>query len=160
MEKLKTSELLGNFGRILEELRRRGICRSENIPTGDLAEYLSCKALGLTLADNSTKGYDAIDPEGKKYQIKGRRITSRNKSRQLSAIREIEDGHFDYILAVFFDAEFGIHFAYRFTASACKTHAKFISRTNSYKLFANESIIQDCETKDYTDLFRKTLQGA
>jgi hypothetical protein len=160
MHTIKTGDLLANFGSILEELRRRNICRSENIPTGDLAEYLSCKALGLTLAGNSTKGYDAVDSEGKKYQIKGRRVTSKNKSRQLSAIREIEGGHFDYLICVFFDSKFQIHFAYRFTVKACIFHAKFDARTNSYTLFADENIIQRDDTDDYTNLLRKAYEAA
>lgn len=160
MREIKTAQLLGDFGRILMELRRRKICRSENIPTGDLAEYLSCQALSLTLTTNSSKGFDAIDAEGKRYQIKGRRVTVGNKSRQLSAIREIDAAHFDYVLAVFFDSEFRVYFAYRFTAAACISHARFVPRTNSFRLFANEDIIQRVDTVDYTDLFRAAYDKA
>ena len=38
-----TAEILRLFVEIPTELRRRGVVRSENI-TGDLAEYLFCKA--------------------------------------------------------------------------------------------------------------------
>lgn len=160
MQDIKTPVLLGNFGMILEELRRRGICRSENIPTGDLAEYLVCKALDLKLATNSTKGYDALDSDGLRYQIKGRRVTNRNPSRQLGAIREIDSGHFDFVVAVLFDAQFGIKSAFRFTAAGCRASAKFVERTNSYRLIANDGIIRRTDTLEVTDLLRKAYETA
>ena len=94
MDEIHTTELLRNLGDILAELRRRGICRSENLPTGDLAEYLACKALGLSLAEKSAKGFDATDLDGLRYQVKGRRITQWNPSTQLSAIRELDASPF------------------------------------------------------------------
>lgn len=159
MQNIKTHALLSNLGMILEELRHRGICRSENIPTGDLAEYLACKALDLKLATNSTKGYDALDAEGRRYQIKGRRLTPRNPSRQLSAIRELNSGHFDFVVAVLFDAQFQIEAAYRFTATGCRASAKFVERTNSYRLIANDSITRRPDTLDISDLLRKAYES-
>ena len=67
--------------------------------SGDFAEYLFCAAYGWAQASNSEKGFDAIGNDGN--QVKGRRITIRNSSRQLSAIRDL-DG-FDTFAAVLFD---------------------------------------------------------
>src|SRR5579871_971370 len=94
---LRSLELLALHARVADELRARGITRSSNNPTGDLAEYIFCKAFGWTQSGNSNPNIDAIGPDGNRYQIKGRRVTRYNKSRQLSAIRDLAGAHFDYL---------------------------------------------------------------
>ncbi len=42
--------------------------------TGELAEFMAAQALGLTLCDARTEGFDAFGKDGEKIQIKGRRI--------------------------------------------------------------------------------------
>lgn len=42
--------------------------------TGEIGEYLTAKLLGLQLVDARTAGYDAIDDNGRKIQIKCRSI--------------------------------------------------------------------------------------
>lgn len=51
-------ELLTLYVDILDELRERGVIRTENGPIGDYAERLAANRLGLTLVKNSTVGYD------------------------------------------------------------------------------------------------------
>jgi hypothetical protein len=85
-------ELLALHAKLADELRARSITRSANNPTGDLAEYLFCKAFAWNQAGNSHANVDAIGPDGTRYQIKGRRITRFNNSRQLSAIRDLGGG--------------------------------------------------------------------
>ena len=82
--------LLALYATILDELRDRGIVRSTNNPVGDYAEYLVATALGLRLADNATSGFDAIGPDDLLYQVKARRLTPRNPSRQLGFIRGLD----------------------------------------------------------------------
>jgi hypothetical protein len=89
LESLSTQDLLQHYSRILDELRLRKVVRTSNSPIGDYAEWLIANQLGLTLVSNSTSGYDAVDVNGVKFQIKGRRLTPRNQSRQLSAIRNL-----------------------------------------------------------------------
>ena len=74
----------------------------------DYAEGLCKLALNLTLADKCTTGYDGTDPTGKKIEIKARRLTKHNGSRQLSAIRGIDKQHFDYLAGVLFNADFTV----------------------------------------------------
>jgi hypothetical protein len=80
---LSAPELLSLHGRVADMLRERGVTRSSNNPTGDLAEHLFCKAFGWQQENNSKAQFDAVAPNGDKYQIKGRRVTRHNKSRQL-----------------------------------------------------------------------------
>ena len=90
MKDLSLQDLLGLHAGIMDELRRRGVARTANNPTGSLAEFLFCRAFSWQQAPNSEKGFDARDGNGKRYQIKGRRLHPQNKSRQLSAIRDVE----------------------------------------------------------------------
>ena len=86
-EKETVQSLLKAYAQILRELRRRNLIRSTNNPVADIAETLVALALKLKLVEGSTTGHDAINPaDGLRYEIKGRRITSENKSRQLSFI--------------------------------------------------------------------------
>lgn len=105
---LQSAGLLALHARISDELRVRGIARSSNNPTGDLAEYLFCRAFGWQQAHNSQANIDAIDANKLRYQIKGRRLTRFNRSRQLSAIRDFAGGHFDFLAAVLFAEDFTI----------------------------------------------------
>src|SRR5262249_37444988 len=83
LTKLTSAELLALFDGVLVELRARDLVRSSNNPVADYAESLVARALGLRLETKSTTGYDAIGQDGLKYEIKGRRPTPANKSRQL-----------------------------------------------------------------------------
>ena len=105
---LKPSELLALHAKVADEFRARGITRSSNDPTGDLAEYLCCKAFGWTQAGNSNRSIDAVDSKGLRYQIKGRRMTRYNNSRQLSAIRNLDGAHFDFLAGVLFNEDYSI----------------------------------------------------
>jgi hypothetical protein len=51
---------LALHARVADELRARGVTRSSNNPTNDLAEYIFCKAFGWTQAGNSSPNVDAI----------------------------------------------------------------------------------------------------
>ena len=44
-------DLLGLHAGTMEELRRRGVARSANNPTGSLAEFLFCRAYSWEQAD-------------------------------------------------------------------------------------------------------------
>ena len=93
LKQLTPPELLKLHAQVSEELRGRGVVRSSNNPTGDLAEYLFCRAFGWKQAGNSHPNADATGPDGTTlYQIKGRRWTLHNKSRQLGALRGLPDG--------------------------------------------------------------------
>ena len=106
MTELKTkspTELLPLHSQIIGELRRRKIVRTQNNPIGDYTEWLVCKCLDLEIEGNSKAGYDATDAAGLRYQIKGRR--SADRSIQFSAIRNLDEGHFDFVIAVVFDLD-------------------------------------------------------
>lgn len=108
LTQLTPTELLKLQSSIIEELRSRRILRSSNNPVGDWAEYLYCTAFQWNQTGNSQAQVDAIGPDGKRYQIKGRRITPQNGSRQLSAIRDLDKNPFDFLAGVLFEADYSV----------------------------------------------------
>src|ERR1700729_1350692 len=103
LENKTTQQLLTSYCEVVSELRRRKITRSSNNPVADVTETLVAQSLRLVLVAGSTKGYDAIDSTGKRYEIKGRRLTPENGARQMSIIRGLDMAHFDYFVGVLFD---------------------------------------------------------
>lgn len=105
---LTPDQLFGLYAELLEELARRGIVRSANNPVADYGEYLVARALALRLTDKSTTGHDAVAPDGTRYEVKSRRVTAANGSRQLGIIRNLEHRHFDFLAGVLFAADFSV----------------------------------------------------
>ena len=147
---LSVAELLLLHAQVGEELRDRGVVRSANNPTGDLAEYLFCKAFGWRQAPNSERGFDAVGGDGVRYQIKGRRIHRRNKSRQLSAIREIEGGLVDVLAGVLFDDDFKVMKAALIPAVLVVERASYITRTNSSRFMLRDDVWNAPGVRDVT----------
>lgn len=109
LSQMETSALLALFAGVLDELRHRSVCRSSNNPVADYAEFLAARALGLKLAPKSSTGYDAEDGSGERYEIKARRPTRHNKSRQLSPLRGLDEQHFTYLVGIVFNEDFTVH---------------------------------------------------
>lgn len=150
LREVPTRELLRRYGALLRELRARGVVRSFNNPAADIAEWLGAKAFGLTLETASAKGYDAVDAAGKRYQIKSRRITAENPSTQLGVMRDLADAHFDLLLAIYFDDEFGVKAAYLVDHGAVVQHALFSKAQRGHILHAKSALLSDSRCRDVT----------
>ncbi len=134
------SQLLVLHVLISEELRKRGVVRSGNAPTGDLAEYLFCQAFGWTQAPKSQKGFDATSKDGIRYEIKGRRLSNRDRypSREVSAIRDLEA--FDFLAAVLFDYYYQVERAALIPAAVVKDRSTYVAHDNKYKFMLRDDV--------------------
>lgn len=150
LDQFSVSDLLSLHARIGESLRDRDIVRSANNPTGDLAEYLFCKAFGWEQAPNSERGFDATGADGTRYQIKGRRIHRRNKSRQLSAIRNLSSRPFDVLAGVIFDDDFRITRAALIPFDVVERRVAYVAHTNSSKFMLRDEVWDDEGVDDVT----------
>jgi hypothetical protein len=150
VETLTVPELLLLHTRIGDELRRRGVTRSANNPTGDLSEYLFCKAFGWKQEGNSHANIDAVAEDGTRYQVKGRRITQFNNSRQLSAIRDLKGGHFDFIAGVLFNEDYTVMRAALIPHSVALERATFVERTNSHRFLLRDDVWNAPGVQDVT----------
>lgn len=158
--KKTTFALFESFGAILDELKRRNIVRSNNSPIADYAEVLVCRALNLIREAASTKGFDARDHQGRRYEIKGRRLTSWNKSRQLSAIRDIDGKHFEFLVVVLFAADFSVQRACLLPATLVTTSARYKEYVNAYIIHANDKLFAQDGVKDITTQVRRATRSA
>ncbi len=140
---LSNLELLSLHSKILTVLRSREVIRTKNNPVGDYAEWLVSKALGMTLLSNSSAGADAIDADGMKVQIKARRVTPDNPSRQLSALRNYEAADFDYLIAVIFDENYNILDSYKIPHEVIRDYARHSNHVNAHIINLKGAILTD-----------------
>lgn len=140
---LSNLELLSLHSKILTVLRSREVIRTKNNPVGDYAEWLVSKALGMTLLCNSSAGADAIDADGMKVQIKARRVTLDNPSRQLSALRNYEAADFDYLIAVIFDENYNILDSYKIPHEVIRDYARHSVHVNAHIINLKGAILTD-----------------
>ena len=156
-DKETAQSLLRAYCEILRELRKRNLIRSTNNPVADIAETLVARALKLELAEGSTAGHDAIDRGGIRYEIKGRRITPENKSRQLSFIRGLDKDHFDFLVGVLFDEDFQILKACIIPRSTVQKLAKYVKHVNGWRLILADSVWHEAGVKDLSEALRLLL---
>ena len=135
----ETAALLKQYAEVINKLRATKVIRSKNNPAGDYAESLAMKAFNLDPCPKSQKGYDAYDKDHR-YEVKARRITEDNGSRQLSAIRKIDENHFDYVIAILFQWDFTIYRAAKIPHRIVKEHARHKAHTNAAILILSDSV--------------------
>ncbi|MCZ7393604.1 MAG: hypothetical protein ABOK23_11105 [Candidatus Methanoperedens sp.] len=82
--------------------------------TGEVGEILVCGRLGLQLVlDSRSEGYDAIDKDGLKVQIKTRRSESQELPRNSGRTGRFSKHPFDYALLVLLDPAYQLHEVWR-----------------------------------------------
>ncbi|MDA8563895.1 hypothetical protein N9L06_05530 [Mariniblastus sp.] len=86
---------------------------------------------------NSKAGFDATDSAGLRYQIKGRRSADRNV--QFSAIRNLDQQHFDFVIAVAFNPDYTIRFAVKLTPAFVRQLARYQQHVNAHILILTDS---------------------
>jgi hypothetical protein len=143
LSNLTDQRLFGVWVSAMAELRRRGILRSDNTPTGDYAEWLVANALGLTLEGNSTSGFDARAEDGTRYQIKARRLVTPATSRQLSAIRNLDGDPFDHLIIVLFGPAFEVQECWQVPVGVVRKHARYRAHVNGHVLHARGAVLAD-----------------
>lgn len=161
-ENRTVAQLLSDYASILDELRDRQIVRSANNPLSDYDELLFCNAYGWEREGNSASGHDAIDTSGARYQIKARRITSHNRSRQLSAIRNLDKRPFDFLAGLLFDQQFKVIRAALIPIAIIDDNSDHVAHTNSWNFLLRDNVWQMNGVIDVSDKLRaaaKQLDG-
>lgn len=143
VESLSDEHLVTAWADTMSELRRRQIVRSSNNPVADIAESLAARELKLVLAGPSTRGYDATDDQGRRYQIKSRRITAHNKSRQLSFLRNLADGDFDILLDLIFDERLRLLEMWEVPHHVIDRYARWSRHANARILTMRGPVLED-----------------
>lgn len=137
-------EVAKAWARCMRKLRQRDLVRTANTPVGDYAERICCDRLKLKRMGFSEKSVDAIGADGTRYQIKARRITPENPSRQLGAIRDIASKPFDFLLAVFFNEDLELQEIWKVPCEVVG-EASFVARTNSTRFVMTPAV--ECDDR-------------
>ncbi len=96
--------------------------------TGEVAEVLVAKALGLSLlADSINTGYDAEDEKGQTYQIKA---TRKIKNLHIGRIGTIANHPFDVLVVALMDASYVIKELYSLSYAIAEPLAARHGRRN------------------------------
>ena len=152
---LTAHELLALHAKVSEELRERSVVRSSNNPVGDYAEYLFCKAYGWKQENNSASSFDAVDRKtNMKYQIKSRKLTDQNKSRQMSALRNLDTQGFNYLAGVLFDKNYNVYRAALIPHQIVFQFSNYVTYTNSWRFILHDSVWNEEGVADVTDQLR------
>jgi hypothetical protein len=155
-------ELFRLYGEILIELRDRSIIRSTNNPIADYGELLFEKALDLTRTSKSTKGHDAVSANGVKYEVKARRITAQNGSRQLSALRALDKAHFDFLAGILFREDFSVWKGCLVPRTVVDKHSTYREHTNAWIFHLEDGVWSYPGVVDVTDkllVAEKSISG-
>jgi hypothetical protein len=150
LDGLDVSELLRLYATLMNRLRTLGVIRSTNNPVADYTEHLVTTKLGLTQVTNSVAGYDALDVNGRRYQIKGRRLTPQNSSTELSAIRNFAAKPFDLLVAVVYRPDFAVDYAGIVPYEVVGERSKYVKHTNSNRFLMKRAILDDPRVEDIT----------
>ena len=156
---LTLGELLQIEAGLRSELVRRDISRTGNNPCGDFAEYLASKVFGWKLNSNSEAGFDAIDEDDERIEIKSRRLSHPAASRQASAIRNIGDRHFDRLLGIVFSPTYDVILAVDVPYSVVLSRSKHNPHTNSAIFFLRDDLRHLPDVVDRTAELRKGAQA-
>ncbi len=157
LKEMTHTELLAHYVQIREEFRARGISRSENSITSDLAEYLFCSVFGWEQEPNSKSGYDATDSKGTRYQIKGHWMHRRTRSRQLSPLRNLKKRPFDILAGILFADDYQVLRAALIPWAVIDEHARHNAYTNSAIFHLRDGIWSLDGVQDVTDRLRGQL---
>jgi hypothetical protein len=149
IEGLPTAQLFSTYRSILRELRKREVIRTTNAPTGDYAEFLVARLLGVKLAPNSEKSWDVRAQDGKTLQVKSRVVANPRAAdeRQLSPFRSFG---FDEVVIVLFNDNYGVWRAVRLPVAVVEERSAYRSHVNGHVLFAKDQLLDDPLATDIT----------
>lgn len=148
---MSVAELLGGYARILAELRRRGVVRTNNAPVGDYAEVLVAAALEGELASStSEKSYDLIAPKWGKVQVKARavRIPVSASHAQTSPFRSW-DFDFAAFVMVHID-DYSIHRAVLAPVDLVRSHGQWKKSLNGHVVHMRGPLLEAPSIVDIT----------
>ena len=151
LKQMTNVELLQAHGAVIDELIHREVVRTRNNPIGDYTEWLVCARLGLDPQNNSTAAFDALSKTGgQRYQIKGRQSHAHRV--QFSAIRNLDQVGFDFVIAVVFNKDYSIRFAAKLTHAAVQQLCRHHGHVNAHILMLSEDCFEVDGVEDISGL--------
>jgi len=117
------------------QLRQRGVLRSAaRNPTGDYAEWLVAKQLGAERAVQSQLGYDLLQADGVRVQVKGRRMSGGPPPQKFGTLYQLEAREFDFVAAVLLEVDWTVREAWWVPWEAVSRVARWSERRHHWRL--------------------------
>ena len=142
---LSDSEVIELYPKILNELKSRGIIRTNNL-IGELGEYFVASTYkktpslpNLQLNLKSTRNIDATSDKGERYAIKA---TSGNGTGVFASLPLVDDGkvYFEYLILVIFNKDYSLKEIYELTWDQFLQHRKMKPPENKWNLPITEAV--------------------
>ncbi|HEY1195068.1 DUF6998 domain-containing protein [Flavobacterium sp.] len=154
LKNLTEKELMKLNSDIMDELKAREIIRTRNNPIADYCEWYVAKKLGWKLQNSSNSGFDAIDSENRRVQIKCRTLIKGKGTRQLGVIRKLDQDTFDYLIALLFDENTEVVKGYKISKELIKKYSTFSKHQNGHILYVKGNLLNDEKLEDITELLK------
>ncbi|MBY0419735.1 MAG: hypothetical protein K2W88_16915 [Pararheinheimera sp.] len=119
--------------------------RTNNI-VGEYAEFIVNRYYGGKLLNASKASADIVTPDGKKYQVKSRKI-KKGTTTQLNVIRSWD---FDFLVVILFDSQGVIKKALEIPVSVAKEFGVPNEHQNGWVITTTQMLICDSRNKDLT----------
>jgi hypothetical protein len=110
---------------------------------------------------NSSIGYDGVDTAGVRYQVKGRRITRWNPSRQVSAIRGLPPGAadpFDLLAGILFEGDMSVRRAALIPIAVIRLRVARQDHVNAWRFMLTDAIWTVPGVVDVTERVRAAAE--
>lgn len=137
---LTDADVLKKYAEVMQEIKRRGLSKGMNNPIADYAELLVATALKAERMPQSNTGFDLKGLGDIRYEVKARRLASPKGSRQLSAIRNLKDRHFDFLVGVLFNQDFTVYRAAIVPWEIVRDKATFKPHTNGWNFHLRDDV--------------------
>jgi hypothetical protein len=99
--------LLRQSAEIEEQLLAHPWVNNRNKPMAEIAEFLAAEVLGGERATNNSRGHDVVLPDGKKVEVKSRRIPADRVGSQVFNVLREPFG-FDAVVFIAFNMDYSI----------------------------------------------------
>lgn len=156
LESLGTRELLRQYAATLALLEDRGVIRSKNAPSGDLAETLVRAAYGATLAPKSQKSWDIELPDGKTLQVKSRVMHPGSGNQVFSLFRSWE---FDRCVFVVFEGtDYSVRSGVDVPVDSFLRKTSYSTHSNGYRIGVSFDLLGLPGAVDVTTALNSALE--
>ena len=142
-----------------KDVIRREIDMGLDDPDDVASRLLFSTAFGWALENSSAAGHDATDKDGVRYQIKSRRLTRHNGSRQLSFLRRLPEKKFDYLAAVLFDARYKVQRAIILPHEGLEARCRYSKHANGWLFRLEDSSWGMTGARDVTEEIRAAAEA-
>lgn len=151
LKDMEPKELMILNSKIMIELKEKQVIRTKNNPIADYCEWLVSKKFNWNLQNNSNAGFDVIDNENLRVQIKCRTLEKGKGTRQLGVIRNLDGDTFDYLIGILFNEHIEVVEAYLISKPLIKKYSRYSKHQNGHILSLKGELLNDKELNNITN---------